>query len=185
MKDDDFVFASEKEGKVVGEQFSPASLSVKFNRIVQKLKIDKSTAQPGKPKKVRLHGLRKYFFNNMKADESLRKFWMGHSLGVDAHYISRDVERHREEYKKGYAYLRIYDIDPVIRREDVERIVEARVEERVKDLSIKVEELENMLRRALTSGFEKRLTKEAAEDLLKRKGLEKHPKIKKEWVSEG
>lgn len=35
LKDDDYVFASEKAGKVKGEQFSVASLSVKFNRIVR------------------------------------------------------------------------------------------------------------------------------------------------------
>jgi 2-hydroxy-3-keto-5-methylthiopentenyl-1-phosphate phosphatase len=34
---------------------------------------------------------------------------MGHSLGVDAHYISRNPEVHRAEYKKGYPELRILE----------------------------------------------------------------------------
>jgi len=107
LTDDEFIFESEKQGKVVGDQFSSASVSVKFNRLVQKLGIDKSTGHAGKPKKVRLHGLRKYFRNNMRCDSSFREFWMGHSLGVDAHYLTRDVESHREEYAKGYVYLRL------------------------------------------------------------------------------
>jgi integrase len=114
LRDDDYVFASERQGQCKGEQFSQASLSVKFNRLVQKLGIDKSlgnreeVGRP-KPKQVRLHGLRKYFRNNMKADSSYLQFWMGHSLGVDAHYISRDPEQHREEYKKGYESLRVFE----------------------------------------------------------------------------
>jgi hypothetical protein len=56
-----------------------------------------------------MHGLRKYFRNNMKADPSYREFWMGHSLGVDEHYVTRDPEAHRAEYRKGYESLRILE----------------------------------------------------------------------------
>ena len=108
IKDDEYVFLSEKQGRVTGAQFSPASLSTKFNRIVQKLKIAESLGQAGKPKRIRLHGLRKYFRNNMKADSAFVNFWMAHSLGVDSHYISRDVEEHRKLYAKGYKNLRIF-----------------------------------------------------------------------------
>ena len=107
LEDDDYVFASEKQGRVKGEQFTGASLSVKFNRLVQKLGMDRSRGH--KPKAIRMHGLRKYFRNNMKADSSYVRFWMGHSLGTDAHYISRDVEEHRKRYAEGYKYLRIYE----------------------------------------------------------------------------
>jgi integrase len=107
LQDDDYVFASEKQGKVKGDQFSVASLSVKFGRIASKL--DFSQPRAGKPKRVRMHGLRKYFRNNMKADSAYVIFWMGHSLGVDAHYITRNVEAHRKEYAKGYKFLRIYE----------------------------------------------------------------------------
>lgn len=139
LKDEDYVFASEKQGKVKGDQFSISSLSVKFSRLVQKLGMCDS--RNGYPKAIRQHGLRKYFRNNMRADSAFIQFWMGHSLGVDAHYITRDVERHREEYKRGYYDLRIYDIsEPLIRREDVERIVEARVQERIEEQTKKLME---------------------------------------------
>jgi len=143
LQDDDYVFASEKQGKVKGDQFSVSSLSVKFSRVVLKLALDKPRG--GHPKAVRMHGLRKYFRNGMKADSAYIKFWMGHSLGADAHYISRDIEKHRQLYNEGYPYLRIYDIDPMIRREDIERIVEARVEEQVTEkLRKKDEEIKRL-----------------------------------------
>ena len=117
MKDDDFIFSSERQGKVTGDQFTGASISVKFNRLVQKLGIDVSVTgklKPGerpKPKKIRLHGLRKFFRNNMHCESSFIEFWMGHSLGVDDHYITRDIEVHRTEYAKGYKSLRLGTID--------------------------------------------------------------------------
>ena len=112
LKDDDYVFVSEKPERVKGGQFSPASLSVKFNRLVQKLSIAESRGKAAIPKRIRLHGLRKYFRNNHGADSAFIKFWMGHSLGVDAHYISRDPEEHRKRYAKGYKALRIFEPNP-------------------------------------------------------------------------
>ena len=128
LLDEDYVFASEKPSLVKGEQFTEASLSTKFRRITEHLKMEKGSAY-GKPGHFRMHGLRKYFRNNMKAEQSLREFWMGHSLGVDAHYISRDPEYHRQEYKKGYEQLRILepatpaqlkDINDQLRQKDLE-----------------------------------------------------------------
>ncbi|MDH5636318.1 MAG: hypothetical protein OEY47_06615 [Candidatus Bathyarchaeota archaeon] len=107
LKDDDYVFASEKPGKVAGDQFSVASLSVKFGRVAKKLGLHKSRGS--KPSGVRMHGLRKYFRNKMKAEAAYREFWMGHSLGVDAHYITRDVDVHRKKYLEGYEFLRIFE----------------------------------------------------------------------------
>jgi len=138
LKDEDFVFASEKEGKVRGEQFSVASLSVKFNRLVQKLGLDKSR-NGGKPKSVRMHSLRKYFRNNMRVDSAFVKFWMGHSLGVDAHYITRDVERHREEYKRGYEYLRIFEPSAISVTEILEQLRQR--DEEIKTLRRQIEDL--------------------------------------------
>jgi integrase len=108
LKGEDYVFASERPGMLKGEQFSVASLSVKFARLVRKLKLERG-APIGKPGHYRMHGLRKYFRNNMRADPSYREFWMGHSLGVDAHYVSRDPEFHRAECKKNYESLRILE----------------------------------------------------------------------------
>lgn len=114
LRADDYVFASERQGRCKGEHFGPTSLSVKFNRLVQKLGIDKSRGNKQKvgnpkPKEIRLHGLRKYFRNNQGADSSYVEFWLGHSLGVDNHYISRDIEQHRKKYAEGYESLRVFE----------------------------------------------------------------------------
>jgi integrase len=106
LKDQDYVFTTKKPSRVKGDQFTEASLSTIFRRITEHLKMEKGSPF-GKPGHYRMHGLRKYFRNNMKAEESFRKFWMGHSLGVDAHYISRDPEEHRKRYARGYEELRI------------------------------------------------------------------------------
>ena len=108
LKDQDYVFATEKPSRVKGEQFTEASLSTIFRRITEHLKMEKGSPF-GKPGHYRMHGLRKYFRNNMKTEESFRKFWMGHSLGVDAQYISRDPEEHRKRYAQGYEKLRIME----------------------------------------------------------------------------
>jgi integrase len=128
LKDQDYIFSSGKPSLVKGLQFSEASLSTTFNRITRHLKMEKG-APFGKPGHFRLHGLRKYFRNNMRAEESFREFWMGHSLGVDAHYISRDPEEHRKRYAEGYEALRILapvtpaqlkDINDQLRQKDLE-----------------------------------------------------------------
>jgi hypothetical protein len=137
LDDEDYVFVSEKKGLVQGKQFTVASVSTKFARVIQKL--DMAKAREGKPKRIRMHGLRKFFRNNIRADSAYIKFWMGHSLGTDAHYISRDLEKHREEYRKGYPFLRIY--------ETVDDLVSLREEIRKRD-----EEIED-----LKSNFDSRL----------------------------
>lgn len=109
LEDEDYVFQPEKPGKMKGEQVEAAGLSVKFNRIVRKIKIY-GASTPNKPGQIRLHGLRKYFRNNMKADSAFREFWMGHTLGVDDHYLTKDPEIHRREYVKGYKELRILEV---------------------------------------------------------------------------
>ena len=118
LKDQDYVFATKKPSRVKGEQFTEASLSTIFRRITEHLKMEKGSPF-GKPGHYRMHGLRKYFRNNMKAEESFRKFWMGHSLGVDAHYISRDPEEHRKRYSKGYEALRVLEPVTSVQLEDI------------------------------------------------------------------
>ena len=126
--DQDYIFSSEKPGAVKGAQFTEASLSTIFRRITEHLKMQKG-APFGKPGHYRLHGLRKYFRNNCRAEEGFREFWMGHSLGVDAHYISRDPEEHRKRYAEAYEGLRILapvtpgqlkDINDQLRKKDQE-----------------------------------------------------------------
>jgi len=173
MKDDDFVFSSEKQGKVTGDQFTGAAISVKFGRLVEKLGIDKSITKKGerpKPKKIRLHGLRKYFRNNIRCESSFREFWMGHNLGVDDHYMTRDIERHREEYAKGYEYLRLGTVNAT---ETVKQI-EAQTK-KITDLSMEVEKLrgfvdtvvkENLALRTATQSLASRVINQGGESLL-------------------
>jgi integrase len=122
LRDDDYVFTSEFEGKVKGEQFSVASLSTKFARLVSKLGLCES--RRNKPRAVRQHGLRKYFRNNVRADSAYREFWMGHSLGTDTHYIGRAVEEHRRRYAEGYSSLRVYEPRGTEQIDDLKKLLE-------------------------------------------------------------
>lgn len=97
-----------------------------FSKIVSKLGLDDGSRGLGKPKSIRMHGLRNYFRNNIKADSAYIKFWMGHSLGVDAHYISRNLEKHRTMYKEGYGRLRVYT---VAEANEMKEIVEQQAQE--------------------------------------------------------
>jgi len=134
LKDQNYVFSSEKPSRVKGDQFTEASLSTIFRRITEHLKMEKG-APFGKPGHYRMHGLRKYFRNNMRAEESFRKFWMGHSLGVDAHYISRDPEEHRKRYAEGYDDLRIL--------ESVTPTQLAEITDKLKQKDLEIQELKN------------------------------------------
>ena len=111
LKDDDYVFALEKPSKTQQaqhSQFTIQNVSVTFGQTVRKLKLDQTTTK-GKPAHIRLHGLRKYFRNNCRADWSYREFWMGHSIGTDEHYISRNPEDHYPLYAKAYEELRVLE----------------------------------------------------------------------------
>lgn len=138
LKAEDYVFASEKPSRVKGEQFTEASLSTIFRRITEHLKMEKGSPF-GKPGHFRMHGLRKYFRNNMKAEESFREFWMGHSLGVDAHYITRDPEAHRAAYKKGYQELRI--LEPATPAQLIE------ISDQLKKKDLEIQELQNQVQK--------------------------------------
>ena len=63
---------------------------------------------------LRLYGLRKWFRKNAGfAGVDFVSFWMGHSLGVDEHYFSRDPEHHRKIYqKKAMPHLRLETATP-------------------------------------------------------------------------
>jgi integrase len=107
LNDDDYLFQPEKHtGK--NEPLPPTTFSNYFRKIAIKLGLTEGRVK-GKPNPLRLYCLRKYFRNNCKAESSLREFWMGHSLGVDEHYIQRDVELHRRAYAEAYPLLRIYE----------------------------------------------------------------------------
>jgi integrase len=143
LKDQDYLFAPEKPGLVAREQITVADLSVKFSRIARALKMEKGSPY-GKPGHYKQHGLRRYFRNNMRADPSYREFWMGHSLGVDAHYISRDPEEHRKRYAQGYEQLRI--LEPTTQPKQLLEIQEQlqKRDQEIQELREKIEKLEKL-----------------------------------------
>jgi integrase len=140
FKDDDYVFQLERSSKNgdMSDRALSSSISTKFNRAVQKLGIDKSAGKR-KPKQIRLHGLRKYFFNNMNADSDYKKFWMGHSIGVEQHYISRNVEEHRKKYADGYQYLRLGTPSPDEKLNLVEAVMKENAELKKKQMETEAE----------------------------------------------
>ncbi|MCD6264330.1 tyrosine-type recombinase/integrase [Candidatus Bathyarchaeota archaeon] len=116
---EDFIFRPKREK---GGEISTSMFSKAFGKIVRKLGLVERSEKRGKPQPLRLYCLRKYFRNNMKVDSSYIRFWMGHSLGSDEHYISRDPEEHRKIYAKGYKFLRIFGSEDTKLREEVEKL---------------------------------------------------------------
>ncbi len=109
IKPDDYLFTSRASDK----RLNPKSVSGLFTRAIEKLKdsdvMDFEQKNPGKPRNVRLYNLRKWFRKQAgHAGPDFVNFWMGHTLGVDAHYFSRDPEHHRKRYEEqAMVYLRI------------------------------------------------------------------------------
>jgi len=105
--DDDLIFLPEAKGRMKKPVLSPETFSNKFSELVLKLGLDEAKRR-GKPKSIRMYCLRKYFLNGMRCDSTYRSYWFCHK-SIDDHYISRDVDRHREEYMKGYPSLKVYE----------------------------------------------------------------------------
>jgi len=128
------------------EQATPKSFTHKFERNIRKLKakglVDFKQKKKGKPSEVRLYGLRKFFRKYAgQAGTDFVNFWMGHTLGVDAHYFSTDVEFHRKLYKrKALPFLRIEKETPT---ETVQTIKELR--KQLKETRKQLEERDKML----------------------------------------
>jgi len=126
LNDNDYLFTKEKRGR--NEPVTPSSLSTIFGTLVMKLKLDTST-EFRKPKPLRLYCLRKYFRNNIRVqDTSYREFWMGHSYGTDEHYLTRDVETHREVYAEAYPSFRIFQYEAEINVEELKKSLKAEIE---------------------------------------------------------
>jgi len=105
LNDESLIFEPEVKSRAKKEYLSPETFSNAFSEIVLKLGLDKP--RNGKPKSLRLYCLRKYFLNNMTCDSLYKLYWFGHRQTSD-YYLSKDVEKHREEYAKGYATLRVF-----------------------------------------------------------------------------
>jgi len=91
-----------------------SAFSMRFGYYVRSLRLIKpeNMREGRKPQQLRLYCLRKYFKKMASSAGELHKFWMGHSLGVEDHYVTHDVEHHRKEYEeKAMPNLRIYETD--------------------------------------------------------------------------
>jgi integrase len=123
LKDDDLIFVTEKPSN---KPLTAQAMSQAFNKIVQRLKLAKGEGK--KPKELRLYCLRKAFRKYMASvvDSAYVEFWMGHT-STATHYLSMDVEFHRQLYKKGYENLRLYQPTHIERliaeqREEIEKL---------------------------------------------------------------
>lgn len=108
LENEDLIFTPERSD-VKHPHLMPQTFTNKFRKIALKLGISE-TEEKGKPRQVRLYGLRKFFMNNVRYegfDHTFKEFWMCHQT-TQTHYVSRDPEIHREEYSKVYENLRIY-----------------------------------------------------------------------------
>ena len=122
LHNEDSIFLAERKDSRV-PHVSPEAFSQKFSKIALKLRIAEREER-SKPKKIRLYCLRKYFMNNIRCDTAYREWWMGHRT-TQTHYVSRDVERHREEYTRAYENLRIYKTETPQRITDLTKQIEA------------------------------------------------------------
>lgn len=107
ISDEDYIFLPDVPKRMRKKYLSPETFSNKFSKIVLKLGLDKQT-EKGQPKELRLYCLRKYWFKYMRAESTFKNFWFCHKT-VNDHYITRDIEVHRQEYAKYYDDLRIYE----------------------------------------------------------------------------
>ena len=108
---EDYLFTCEG----IDKKLNVKSMAGLFFRAVDKLGLtDLEQKAAGKPRNVRLYCLRKFFRKYAgQAGSDFVNFWMGHTLGVDEHYFSRDVEFHRKIYiEKAMPHLRIESPTP-------------------------------------------------------------------------
>jgi len=150
LKDDDYLFPM--QGST--ERVSPKSITGLFTRTVLKLQqkglLDVKQEAEGKPRDIRLYNLRKWFKKKAyDAGPELVEFWMGHSGGVERHYLSKDPEWHRKKYKeKASPHLRLETATPsetdktiAKQAEEIERLKKERITlaEEMADIRRKVE----------------------------------------------
>ena len=93
--------------KLPGIPFTSGNLSATFSNTVRALNLDSGVF--GKPGKVRLYCLKDWFKNHCKAEYGFIQFWMCRSMKTGFHYITRDVEEHRERYREAYPELRVME----------------------------------------------------------------------------
>jgi len=140
--------------------------------------MDYELRENGKPSELRLYSLRKWFRNQAgPAGVDFVNYWMGHTLGVDEHYFSTDVERHRKQYReKAMPHLRLETQTPSETEATITELRQQLEASELKNAQRLAElERENQQLKARLNGF----TMDPAQmaELLKRiEKLEKHAK---------
>jgi len=165
LKDDDLILQPEVKARMKKSYLSPETFSNKFSDLVLELGLVERT-EKGKPKTLRMYCLRKYFINNMTCDSMYRKFWSCHK-SVEDFYIAKDVERHREEYVKGYSNLRVY-------KPSASAEVVAEQQKKIEELETAIERLRSMLLTPDTTREDVKHLEETQKiilDKLKKRGL--------------
>jgi len=144
LKNEDLIFTPRRKD-APRKLLTRSTYSMIFSNLVVKLGIVERT-NGRKPKPIRLYCLRKYFMNNCRYDgfdHTFKEFWMGHKT-TQTHYISRDIERHREEYAKAYENLRVYRDKEGPEISELRKRLRQLLEERA-DMQTKFSELKTMV----------------------------------------
>jgi integrase len=104
-----------KPSETVFKAKAPNKFSMRFKYHVESLNLIQDRRPKGQPQQLRLYCLRKYFRNMVApAGPDYVNHWMGHTLGVDDHYFSKDPEFHRTQYEsKAMPSLQIYEPSPL------------------------------------------------------------------------
>jgi integrase len=94
---------------------TPNKFSMRFKYHVESLNLIQDRRPKGQPQQLRLYCLRKHFDKMARqAGPDFVKFWMGHTLGVEDHYFSKDPEFQRKQYEeKAMPSLQIYEPSPL------------------------------------------------------------------------
>jgi len=131
--------------------FSPAPVSGHFNNGENPMNagsigqcVSKAVKLAGLTHTISAHGLRKFWEQNIHADrESYIKQLNGRALNrVERAYYWRTDAQLFTVYKQNYQHLECLSSPQMIKQEDIERIVEQRVAERVAQLNMHAKEVE-------------------------------------------
>jgi ssDNA-specific exonuclease RecJ len=89
----------------------------------------------------------------MKCDSAYRNYWFCHK-SIDDSYISRQEDKHREEYAKGYKFLRVFQATDVdVRIEALTNELKAK-DQRILELEKKLSNELDHLKATVISNFE-------------------------------
>lgn len=165
MDNEDYLFvqqtSSRRNGKGLKRQdigVTPEAFSVKFASLAKKLGLTE-VEKAGKPKKLRLYALRKYFKKFATCERTFVEYWMGHT-DTETHYISMDVEHHRKMYEEAYKGLRVLapDLNTELLKNLNDEVAEKKQE--LADLSERVKKLEPLLKLVELLGVDDESTRE-------------------------